>query len=205
MADRDGEASDNQLLLALQGGDEAGAEQIFARYYDRLICMVAKSYGSSGGNTETDSDVAQSVFRSFFRRGSIDEFHIADDGTLWPILVTIALNKIRNRTKYWTRQKRDVGKEVGQEELSAILSRDPTPDEAVILGEVIDDLMAQFPDRRQRILRMLLDGHALKEIMEAEGTTRFTIARTREAAAALLEKTLQGEADGPTDEANKGV
>lgn len=187
------DATDHDLLAALQSGDDAAAERIFCRYYERLIGLVSQNYSNRVARTESDSDVVQSVFRSFFRRGAAQEFRIADDGSLWPILVTIALNKIRNRAKFWSRKKRDIRRTAGIEELSGILSREPSPEEAAVLQEVITDLLGRFSERRRRILELLLEGCSLTEVMETLGTTRFTVAGTRKAAAEVLEQVLGAE------------
>lgn len=184
---------DEALVRAYQEGDEDAAAALFERFYDRLIAMIGKEMNLRYRRVEGPSDVAQSALRSFFRCLREGRIEIAPDGSLWPLLAAITLNKIRNRAKYWTRERRNIGREVALETADPLL-RDPTPQEAAELKDFTEALLAAFPPRRRRILELLLAGYTISEIAAELNTSRFTIYNTRKAAQDLLAPHFHREA-----------
>jgi RNA polymerase sigma-70 factor (ECF subfamily) len=140
---------------------------------------------------EDGEDVVQSVFRTFFRRGSQGEFRIDSSAELWQLLVKITLLKARARARYHTAAKRDVAVEVPVGEqgwLPEALARDPEPDEAVILVDEIEALLRELPALYCRVLEMRLAGHAVAEIAAQLGVSRQTIYRALDLLQRRLEK-----------------
>ena len=52
----------------LRGGDPRAAEELFARYAERLVRLAQRHLGRKVATREDGEDVVQSVFRTFFRR-----------------------------------------------------------------------------------------------------------------------------------------
>src|SRR5947207_8697176 len=94
-------ALDQQLISAYRQGDEAAASALFERYYLRLLELIRRQLGWKLREVEGSTDVAQSVLKSFFSQIRQNRVEIGPDNSLWPLLVTIALNKLRNRGKFW--------------------------------------------------------------------------------------------------------
>lgn len=186
---------DSELLAAYRAGDEEAAEVLFERYYLRLLELIRGERGVKRDRLEGTSDVAQSVLRSFFRRGLDGQITISDQSSLWPYLATITLNKVRNRVRFWNRQRRDQGRNVPLESRPDPLEAGPSAEEANIIKEIVSELLAAFSPRRQKILEMLLDGHAPTEIATVARSSVRTVYQTRDAARDVLAHLLGAEID----------
>ena len=184
------ETPDQALLSAYRAGDEGAAQKLFDRYYTRLIRLARREMSGRLKRLEGSSDIVQSVLRSFFWRGRQDQIEVEREGSLWPVLAKITLNKIRNRAKYWDRQRRDVARERPLPEGVDPVEREPSPEDAATLTELVAQLLEPFPERRRRIVQMILQEYPVKEIAQQLGTTERTVYNTRKAAAEALEQLL---------------
>src|SRR4051812_28751710 len=181
---------DQQLIAAYQQGDEAAASELFERYYIRLLDLIRGQLGWKLREVEGSTDVAQSVLRSFFSQIRQNHVQIGPDNSLWPLLVTIALNKMRNRGKFWQRECRDPSRQVPLEAQDDPLEQGPSPQDVVAVKELVDRLLEPFSDRRRKIIELILEGRPVGEIATELGTTERTVYNTRKAAAKILEQVL---------------
>lgn len=179
---------DQQLVSAYRQGNDDAAAELFERYYTKLLELIRRNTGWQIRQAEESVDVAQSALRSFFSQIQDGQVRLSADDNLWPLLVTIALNKIRNRGKFWQRQKRDPKLRQPIEDGIDPLVREPTPEDAAIVKELTDQLLEPFSQRRKQILMMILEGAAVKDIARDVGTTERTVYNTRQAAAEILER-----------------
>ena len=186
--------ADQELLSAYRAGDEQAAEVLFSRYYQRLVGQARKSLGISLARMEEPSDLAQSVFRSVFRRGREKKIHIEYGDNLWPLLATATVNKVRTRARYWQRQRRDVRRNVVLDEGLDPLEHGPTPEDVVATTELISQLLEQFSPKRRAILELLLQGYRGREVADQVGVSERTVYSTRKAAEEVLRQ-LDDEAD----------
>lgn len=183
-------APDRDLIAAYREGDEAAASALFERYYARLLELIRRQFGWKLRQVDGSMDVAQSVLRSFFSQIRQNRVQIAPDDSLWPLLATIAINKVRNRGKYWQREKRDPDRQIALAAGSDPLEQGPSPDDAAVVKELIDRLLEPFSDRRRRIIQLILEGSPVGQIAKEVGSTERTVYNTRRAAAKILEQVL---------------
>jgi DNA-directed RNA polymerase specialized sigma24 family protein len=183
-------AEDQKLIAAYRQGDEAAATELLEKYYVRLLELIRRQLGWKLRDLEGSTDVAQSVFRSFFSQVRENRVQIAPDNSLWPLLVTIALNKVRNLGKYWQREKRDPGRQVRLEGQDDPLENGPSPQDVAAVKELVDRLLEPFSPRRRRIIELILEGEAVGQIAQQVGATERTVYNTRRAAAKILEQVL---------------
>jgi RNA polymerase sigma factor (sigma-70 family) len=110
------------------------------------------------------------------------EFRLKNWESLWGLLVVITLRKCRRQSRLYRGSKRDVHKEVAgpepgaSSEVGAVLvGREPTPHEAAVLAETVDELLQGLDERDRQILRLRLQGHTAIEIGYRVGFTQFTV------------------------------
>lgn len=191
--ERDDGRTDEELASAYQAGDDHAAETLFERYYYSLRDLARQKMGSKVREVETPSDIVQTVLKSLFRRMRDGSVAVRNYDTLWPYLVTLTLNKIRDRVRYWRRDRRDLGRSQRLLDGDDPLERGPSPAEVLLLQEIITELLKKFPERRRQILERLIAGHGVSEIAQELGTSERTIYNTRIAAAELLDRLLEGD------------
>jgi RNA polymerase sigma-70 factor (ECF subfamily) len=163
----------------LEAGDPQAAEEVFARYAERLVHLAQRHLGGKVATREDGEDIVQSVFRTFFRRSEGGEFRIDTSGELWRLLVTITVRKVHARIRHHTRPKRSVGAEVAGEDaaLADARAREPGPEELLMLVEQIEALVRGFPELHGKALALRLQGYSVPEIAGALKVSRRTIER----------------------------
>jgi RNA polymerase sigma factor (sigma-70 family) len=184
------EAPDRDLVSAYRNGNQQAAVTLFHRYHTRLIGLVRRQTGWRLKELEESTDMAQSVLGSLFNQLQQSQLEVGPNDSLWPLIVTITLNKVRNRGKFWQRERRDPSRQVPLSEAADPLEQEPSPEDAAITKDLIEQLLAPFSDRRRRIVELILAGEPVGEIAAQVGTTERTIYNTRCAAAKILESTL---------------
>ena len=188
-----GPPPDQELLAAYRAGGEEAATALFERYYARLIELIRHQQGWRLRQAEGSADIAQSALRSFFAQLRDEPTTLVGDDNLWPLLVTITLNKVRNRGKFWQRQRRDPSRQTPLTPGDDPLEQGPSPADALVLKELIENLLAPFSNRRRRTVEMILEGHTNRVIALEVGTTERTIYNTRQAAARILQALLNSQ------------
>ncbi len=186
---------DQQLISAYRQGDEDAASALFERYYGRLLELIRRQLGWKLREVEGSTDVAQSVLRSFFSQIRQNHVEIGPDNSLWPLLVTIALNKVRNRGKFWQRECRDPSRNLSLDAGEDPLEQGPSPQDVAAVKELVDRLLEPFSDRRRKIIELILEGRPVGEIAAEVGTTERTVYNTRKAAGKILEQVLRSSVD----------
>ena len=95
--------SDHNLLKEFRPGSEEAAEELYRRYVQRLSSLARKQIGTDLTKRFDEDDVLQSVFRVFFNKARAGFYNVPEDGDLWPLLVAMAVNKVRARSAYHRR------------------------------------------------------------------------------------------------------
>ena len=184
--------NDSELVAAYRTGSEDAASELYERYYLRLIELIRHQMGWRMKELDSSADIAQSAMQFFFAQLKKDA--TTDTGSdLWPLLVTITLNKVRNRAKYWRRQRRDPGRQIPLGYRADPLERGASPEDAAVTQDLLDQLLAPFSGRRRQIVQSILAGTPVNEIADELGITERTIYNTRQAAARILQRLLSAE------------
>ena len=134
------------VFQRLEGGDEDAAAEIFKRFSNRLIGLAHSRLDSQLRQKVDAEDVAQSALKSFFRGLKNEQFQLDNWDALWALLVVIALRKCNRRIDSFRAACRDVSREITPGTDSSLMpyeavAREPTPLEAVTLGELLSCVM----------------------------------------------------------------
>jgi RNA polymerase sigma factor (sigma-70 family) len=178
-----------RLLQRLKQGNRSAAQDLWQRYYARLVGLAQQHLRRSVRRAADEEDVALSAFKSFCRRAEEGRFPQLDDShDLWQVLVTITVRKAADLANRERRLKRGGGAVVVASELgdgaafAELISREPDP-----------ALAAEVAENCQRLLDALGDG-VLREIAVAkmEGETNKAIAARLGVAEITIERKLAG-------------
>jgi len=196
-----GDSSFTNLMAQLRNGRNEAAVQLFQRYANRLIELARNQLDSKLLQKVDPEDVMQSVFRSFLVRnaaGHFAEFQTWDN--LWAMLVVMTQRKCGRRIEYFHTARRDVRREIdnaspGQDSTAnlGLTADEPTPSEAAILTETIEQLMNSLPARHRNIVALSLQGFDPVEISARERCTERTVYRVLERVKEWLEATRKND------------
>lgn len=158
------EFTTRRLLNSAIAGNVDAEAALIARYQVRLIALAANRLPTDTRKRVDPDDVVQSACRIFIDRVRQGELSIEVHGDLWQQLVAITLNKIRSLVRKHRAVKRSVLTE--QAFMSDVLvSREPTPDEALMLVETIEELLLAMPkEKHKRAITLRLQGESTGDI-----------------------------------------
>jgi RNA polymerase sigma-70 factor (ECF subfamily) len=176
------DSSFDELMARLRCADQDAARDVFHRFADRLIGLAHRRLGRKVLPKVGAEDVVNSVFKSFFLRYAEGQFALGDWDNLWGLLVTITLRKCWRQAKRFHGPCHDVGREVGPPPEGDTadggwesLSREPTPEEAAVLAEAVEQLLGGLAERERQVCELRLQGYTVPEIGERVGRTEFTV------------------------------
>ena len=183
------EHDDSFTLLAarLRAGDQGAATEVFRRFAGRLIALARTELDARLRRKVDPEDVVQSVYRSFFTRYHAGQFDLATWDSLWRLLTVITVRKCLNRAEYYLAKCRNVAGEVdpapGRRRRcgpSEAIDREPTPLEAAVLAETVEQIMRGFEGDDRAIIELSLQGYSAPEISARLGRAERTVRRVRE-------------------------
>jgi DNA-directed RNA polymerase specialized sigma24 family protein len=176
------------------------ARRLWERYGKQLQDVTRRNLSSQVRRVADEEDIAQSAFRSFFRRLRDGQFDLHDRDALWGLLARIALSKARRRAEYHFAAKRGRGQvldEAGLDvDMDALLGPEPGPAQ-----------LAQWDDFQNRLLELLgepelkavallkLAGYTEAEIAVQVDRTERTVRRRLALIRRLWERELQRDSE----------
>jgi len=132
-----------------QAGDQLAAQQLWERYFERLVALARKKLKGRTLTAADEEDVALSAFNSFFRGAKEGRYpQLADRDNLWRILVVITAHKVLHLVRDQDRQKRGG-------ERRAAASGDSRGWERIVDTEPTPQFAAQVAEECQRLLACL--------------------------------------------------
>lgn len=176
----------HHFLVQLRAGDDHAAREVVQRFSRRLLALARRHLESWVRTTEDPEDVVQSVFQSFFARVRAGWFDLASWNDLWSLLTAITLHKCADRMDYARARRRHARREVSllspgdcPAEALALTGREPTPLEALLLAETVEELLRAFEVEDRPIVELSLQGYTAAEISRELGRAVRTVRRVR--------------------------
>jgi RNA polymerase sigma factor (sigma-70 family) len=169
------EPSVTTWLAQLRSGNREAAEQLWERYFARLVEFARHQLrGTSRGDAD-EEDVALSAFHSFCQ--AANRFpRLNDRHDLWQILVMLTARKAYQERRRQQARKRGglagpegprcSGTALGEDqELDEIIGTEASPEFAVQVAEEFQTLLEALPDEDLRLVaRLRLESHTNAEI-----------------------------------------
>ena len=169
-------------VQGFRDGDPDLIAEFWNEYEVRLRRLAERNLGQQIRRRVGSEDVVQSVFRTFLRRAHQDEFELTDRQSLVALLSTITLNKIREKVRYHTRQKRGIDQERYLDVIADLAGKETTPDETAAFHEV-EEMISDFNEDEQHIIQLRLENYTHQEIAQrlhcSERTVRRLVNRIR--------------------------
>ena len=179
------------LMERLRAGDNDAAGMVVRRFTSRLIALARSRLDPLLSYKVDPEDLVQSVYKSFLKRLYAGDCNFGDWDDLWSYLVLLTVRKCWDRAHYHRAAKRDLVREqplslVNEEsaDVLSLMARDPTPPQAAVLTELVEQLLMQQTPRDHDIISLHLQGFTIPEISaelgHAQRTVRRTILRARD-------------------------
>ena len=185
----------NDVMGRLRAGDEAAAREVFQRFVRQLVSLTRRQFDAVLTRKVDPEDVVQSAYKSFFLRYGEGRLEVGDWDNLWSLLTLITLRKCLDRVKYHHAAGRDVRREAaprpdaeGAEAWWEAVAREPTPEEAAVLGETVEQLLRDLDADDRPILEMSLQGYTTQEISQRVHLAERSVRRLRERVRKQLER-----------------
>jgi RNA polymerase sigma-70 factor (ECF subfamily) len=177
------------VMGRLRAGDQAAAREVFQRFVDKLVRLAQRRIGALMRRRVDPEDVVQSAYKSFFLRYGAGKLEVHNWSSLWGLLTTITLRKCLDRIEYHRAARRDPKREeAGSEPWWETVAREPTPDEAAVLAETVEQLFRDLREDERPMLQMSLQGFSSPEISQELGVSERTVRRLRERVRKRLER-----------------
>jgi RNA polymerase sigma-70 factor (ECF subfamily) len=182
-----------QFLARLHNQDDAAARELFGRFAHQLIALAHRHIDAGLRHKVDPEDVVQSVYKSFFVRYGGGNLDVVNWNSLWGLLTLITVRKCAERAAYHHAECRDAAREVsprGDEVVSWLepFGREPTPLEAAVLSETVEQLLASLDEEERPVLELSLQGYTTREISERLGRAERTVRLLREGVRHRLER-----------------
>jgi len=185
-------------------GEGEALDALVARHFPKLIAYVRLHAGPHLLVKESVSDLAQSVCREVL--DDLDDFEYRGEPAFRKWLFTAALNKLRERHRYWQAERRDVRREQAASpsadaiELMALAPSDGAPSRAAMAEEDLarlEQAFEQLSDDDRTVLTLArIVGLPHKQIAEemgrSEGATRVLLHRAQYRLGVILTELRSG-------------
>jgi len=192
--------TDRELLEGLRTGDQVAATTLFNRYSKRLQQLIRSKCSATLARRLDADDIMQSVFHAFFEGASGGCYAVPAGEELWPLLLVIALNKIRTKGAFHRAAKRDVRVTYGWDDTEAVreaLSRLAADEPIPFLKLVAEEALERMPPHQREIIELRVQGYEVEEIAHRVGRSKRTVERLLQTCRTELAKML---AEVPNDD-----
>jgi DNA-directed RNA polymerase specialized sigma24 family protein len=177
------EGSVTRWLIPLQGGDPNAVQQLWQRYFHRLVGLARTRLVGAARRVADEEDVALSAFDSFCRNAEQGRFpDLADRDGLWRLLVVLTARKAGHLRRDQTRLKRGGGGQIeagpdDRDLIQEVLSREPDPAFAALAADQHRHLMGLLNDELREVAQARLQGESVEEIAAKLGVVARSIKR----------------------------
>ena len=179
--------AESDPLAAVPAGEDEAARVVFERFTRRLVGLAYTQLGGRFRHKIDPEDLVQSVYKSFFIR--YGDGVLAAEGWegLWGLLTRITVRKCAERIRYHRAACRDATREAfapsrpeGAEPWRDTIGREPTPEEAAVLAETVENLLRGLDGDERSVVALSLQGYTTQEISDMLGRAERSVRRLRE-------------------------
>jgi RNA polymerase sigma-70 factor (ECF subfamily) len=176
------------------GGDnELASRAEFERFTRRLIALARNHLHAQLKHKVDAEDVVQSAYKSLVLRYGDDVLRTERLDSLWNLLSVITLRKCADRVRHYNADRRAVSREATAgsdsepEPWRDAIGREPMPEHAVALSEIIEEILRELTPAERPIIELSLQGYSTSEVSERLGRAERSVRRVRERVKQRLE------------------
>lgn len=135
-------------------------------FIPKLLQIARQQISPSLQNKFDEHDAVMSMYGSLIRREREGRFKFADNEELWKLVLVALKRKIYNKVRAEKTVKRSHERVTSfdQNDFFEAVSRDPSPEDVVCFGELIEEIESGIDDKTRRILEEKLSGMTNREI-----------------------------------------
>ncbi|MBV8611765.1 MAG: RNA polymerase subunit sigma-70 [Singulisphaera sp.] len=176
--------------LAGGGDTEAAAQQLWERYFERLVHLAHARLRAAPRGPADEEDAALSAFHSFCQGAAAGRYpQLRDRDDLWRLLVALTARKVIDHTRRERRHRRGGGQVVGEATLGGsdpgagvgldqLAGEGPTPDFAALVADECRQRLAGLRDEAlRRIALRRMEGYSNEQIAAQMGCSRRSVQR----------------------------
>ena len=192
----------SQWIAGLKAGDEEAAQQLWERYFDKLVGLALRKLQKSPRRVQDEEDVALNAFDSLCRGAKAGKFPLLSDREdLWRLLVVITARKASDQIHHGRRQKRGGGQVRGESVfqggdanashhgIEQVIGDEPTPQFATQIAEEMELFLDRLDDDTLRKIALWkLENYTNLEMAEKLGVSDETIRRKLQRIKMILER-----------------
>ena len=174
------EPTDRDLLEGLRTGDQVAATTLFHRYAKRLQQLIRAKCSTALARRLDADDIMQSVFYAFFQGATDGCYNVPAGEELWPLLLVIALNKIRTKGAFHRAAKRDVRVTCGWDDTDAVrhaLAHLEVDEPIPFMKLIAEEALERMPPHQREIVELRVAGFEVEEIARRVGRSKRTVER----------------------------
>lgn len=177
-------------IQSLENDDQATAQALFDRYFDRLVALARKKLKAIPRRVVDEEDIAITAFYSCVANAQRGRYSLKNRGELWKLLVTITERKVVDVIRKHQSAKRGKGNIRGESVfvsangntighgINGVPEREPTEGFADLLAEEYTRLIALLDDDDlSQIADLVLGGYSTAEIATRVNRTQRTVQR----------------------------
>ena len=154
-----------QWVAGLEDRDSQAIQELWNAYFSRLVRLAHVKLAGTPQQAFSDEDIALSAFKSFCFSAEQGRFpRVDDESDLWRILVHITAQKVIDRQRHESRQKRGGTRSRSAVELETIVGREPSPEFAALLADELQSRLHQLPEDLRKIAVAKSEGYTNDEI-----------------------------------------
>jgi RNA polymerase sigma factor (sigma-70 family) len=151
-----------RLIRAVQDGSSSAVRPLLAAYFDRLVHLAGKRLQNLPGLAGYDEDLALRSFHSVYQRlrDPTRPLDLAGRDDLWRLLATRTISRAIDLIR-----RHRPGEAPGEQDVTGLLAREPTPEEAAEVADECRRLLDALPEPELRQVALWkVEGYTNEEI-----------------------------------------
>lgn len=153
-------SSSSPVVARLRAGRDASGYEtavglLWEKYFLRMMLLARKKLAGAANHGKDEEDIAVSAFKSFCMGMQAGKYEHSQEHDLWPLLVTITINKSIDHLRHENRLKRGGGQDQVAGAIEELISGEETPELQLVAAETLEQLFIALDNTGDADLRAI--------------------------------------------------